>query len=163
MEKKNIALLIVDVQRGFVTKKTAHIPASVEKLQYKYDTVFATRFVNLPGSPYRTLIHWDRMTPGTEDTNLAFTPKPGVAVLEKPVYTCVTDSFLETLRLKGIDEVHICGIDTDACVTKCAVDLFERGIKPVVLKDCCATTADEDLQEAALAILKRYIGEDQVR
>ena len=36
-------------------------------------------------------------------------------------------------------------------------------IKPVVLKDCCATTANEDLQEAALAILKRYIGEGQVR
>lgn len=162
MDKGKKALLIVDVQKGFVNKKTAHIPALVEKLQYQYDVVFATRFFNLPDSPYRTLIGWNRLTPGTEDVELAFPIREDALILDKTIYSCVTDSFLASLEEKGIDEVDICGIDTDICVTKCAVDLFEKGIKPVVMKDYCATHAGEDLQEAALIILERYIGKNQV-
>ena len=49
------ALLVVDVQVGFITDATAHIPAAVERLQGKYERVYATRFINAPASPYREL------------------------------------------------------------------------------------------------------------
>lgn len=157
------ALLIVDVQKGFINERTKHIPAMVERLQNEYDLVIATRFINLPGSLYRKLIHWGHLSPGTEEVELAFRPKEGAIVLDKTVYTCVNDEFVALLKENGIEEVDICGIDTDICVTKCAVDLFERGIVPVVLKDYCATHAHADVQEAAFVILKRYIGGSQIR
>jgi len=156
------ALLIVDVQNGFVNDKTRHIPSLVEKLQYDYDLVFATRFINLPDSPYRKLIKWSHFSPGTDEIELAFKPKDGVVIIDKYIYTCINDSFVKMLEEKGIDIVDICGIDTDICVTKCAVDLFERNITPFVLKDYCATHADADIQESALIILARYIGSSQI-
>lgn len=164
MDRSIIAdtLLIVDVQKGFINEKTQHIPEIVEHIQYGYKNVFVTRFVNLPGSFYRTLIGWDSFSPGSEDTDFAFELRPDAIILNKAVYTCVTPWFLSMLHDMEIEAVDICGIDTDICVTKCAVDLFEAGIVPFVLKDFCATHAEEDLQEPALKILARYIGEGQI-
>lgn len=156
------ALLIVDVQNGFVNEKTKHIPMLVEKLQYNYDLVIATRFINLPDSPFRRLIKWDHLSPDTDEIELAFKPKEGVVIIDKYIYSCIDEPFLRLLKDKGIEAVDICGIDTDICVTKCAVDLFERNITPFVLKDYCATHADADVQESALTILARYIGKTQI-
>lgn len=156
------ALLIVDVQKGFVNEKTMHIPALVEKLQYQYDLVIATRFINLPDSQYRRLIKWDHLSPDSEEIELAFNLKEDGVVIDKYIYTCVDDEFVKLLIEHDIEAVDVCGIDTDICVTKCAVDLFERDITPFVLKDFCATHAGLDLQEAALAILARYIGHSQI-
>lgn len=162
MLKMNKALLIVDVQNGFINEKTMHIPALVEELQFQYDLVIATRFVNLPNSQYRRLIKWNRFSPGSDDIELAFRPKDDAIVVDKFIYTCIDEDFMELLKEHDIDAVDVCGIDTDICVTKCAVDLFERDITPFVLKDYCATHAGRDLQEAALAILARYIGSSQI-
>ncbi len=156
------ALLIVDVQNGFVNDKTKHIPPLVEKLQYDYDLVIATRFINLPDSPYRRLIKWYHLSPDSDEIELAFKTKEDVIVMDKFIYSCVNDSFVSLLENNKIDVVDICGIDTDICVTKCAVDLFERNITPYVLKDYCATHADADIQESALIILARYIGSSQI-
>lgn len=156
------ALLIVDVQNGFVNEKTKHIPALVEKLQYNYDLVIATRFINMPDSPFRKLIKWQHLSPDTDEIELAFKPKEGAVIIDKYIYTCIDESFLCLLKENGIEAVDVCGIDTDICVTKCAVDLFERNITPYVLKDYCATHADADIQRSALIILSRYIGRTQI-
>ena len=156
------ALLIVDVQNGFVNEKTKHVPMLVEKLQYDYDLVIATRFINLPDSLYRKLIKWEHLSPGTDEVELAFKPKEDTVIIDKYIYSCIDEHFMLLLKENGIDAVDICGIDTDICVTKCAVDLFERNITPYVLKDYCATHADADIQEAALVILARYIGKPQI-
>lgn len=158
----NKALLIVDVQNGFVNDKTKHIPTLVEKLQDNYNLVIATRFINLPDSPYRRLIKWDHLSPESDEIELAFKPKEGAIILDKYIYSCIDDSFVSLLKENDVDAVDICGIDTDICVTKCAVDLFERNITPFVLKDYCATHADAEIQESALIILARYIGKSQI-
>lgn len=56
MFSRDAALLMVDVQRGFVNAWTSLAPAAVEKLQNEYQTVFATRFVNSDPLNYRRLI-----------------------------------------------------------------------------------------------------------
>ena len=156
-------LLIIDVQQGFINAATRHVPARVADLQDEYDHVFVTRFVNPLGSPYRRLIGWERFAPGSADTELAFTPRDGAPVIEKQIYSCITPAFLDSLRQARIDEVHLCGIATDNCVLKCAVDLFEVGWHPVVLADYCASHAGADYHTWALAILERLLGKDQVR
>ena len=162
LEDSNSALLIVDVQVGFVNDATHHVVPKVEALQKRYAHVYATRFINAEGSPYRRLLDWHRFYAGSDDVPLAFEPIDGVVVLDKHVYTCVTPDFLRDLRDKGIDEVAICGIDTDACVSACAVDLFENGIRPVLLSDACASHAGAEFHEAALRILARLIGRKQI-
>jgi nicotinamidase-related amidase len=157
------ALLIIDVQQGFINAATRHLPDRVAALQDEYDRIFATQFVNPPGSPYRQLMGWERFAPGSADLQLAFTPRDDATVIEKPVYTCVTPAFLDQLRRERIDELHLCGIATDNCVLKCAVDLFEAGLRPLVLADFCASHAGADHHTWGLAIIARFIGEKQVR
>lgn len=157
------ALLIIDVQQGFITGATKHLPAKVADLQDDYDRVFATRFVNPPDSPYRRLMDWQTFAPGSAEAQLAFTPRDDATLMEKTVYSCVTAGFLDQLRRERISELHLCGIATDNCVLKCAVDLFEAGPRPVVLGEFCASHAGADYHQWGLAIIERFIGADQVR
>lgn len=155
-------LLIIDVQKGFINDWTAHIPRAVEALSRCYDRVLVTRFINREGSSYRRLIHWDRFAPGSEDTELAFERPLDAPVIEKFTYTCVDTGFRARLEMMDATEVHLCGIATDNCVLKCAVDLFETGYRPVVLGAACASHAGPDYHDWGLKILKRLIGPEQV-
>ena len=156
-------LLIIDVQQGFINAATRHLPARVADLQDDYDHVFATQFVNPPDSPYRRLIGWQRFAPGSDDVQLAFTPRDGVPVIEKHIYSCVTPALIDQVRQARVDELHLCGIATDNCVLKSAVDLFEVNWRPVVLADFCASHAGAEYHKWALAILERFLGKEQVR
>lgn len=155
-------LLIVDVQRGFINQWTAHIPAAVEALQQGFRRVVVTRFFNPEGSLYRRLIGWQRFAKDSDDFPLAFTPPAGAPVIDKPTYTCVGVKFLETLAGWEVGRVHVCGIATDNCVLKCAVDLFEAGIEPVVLAAACASHGGPDCHAAGIKLLQRFIGAGQV-
>ena len=162
MENPRSALLIVDVQVGFVNDATRHVVPRVEALQKQYAHVYATRFINAEGSPYRKLLDWHRFYESSEDVPLAFEPAVGVTIIDKNVYTCVTPEFIEDLHNKGVEEVAICGIDTDACVSACAVDLFENGFRPILISEACASHAGAEYHEAALRILERLIGKSQI-
>ena len=156
------ALLIVDVQRGFMSPETRHVAGAAAVLQHRYDLVYVTRFVNQPGSPFRAWLGWERFSASEAETALAFTPRPGAIVIEKGTYSCVDASFLTELQRQGVQEVHLCGVDTDACVLQCAFNLFDAGVRPVVLADVCASSGGSALHEYALAILRRSLGTAQV-
>lgn len=156
-------LAIIDVQKGFINESTQHIPALVEDLQKKYEFVIATRFFNPEGSFFRKLILWEKFDLESSEFQLAFCPEKHVIILDKPLYTFVNDRTIKYFKDHHISEVHICGIDTDICVTKAAVDLFEAGIVPVVLAGYCASHAGKTAHENALLTLQRFIGKRQIR
>ena len=156
-------LLAVDVQAGFVNRHTAHVPGRVERLQGDYELVFATRFLNARGSAFRVLMGWNRFGRGSRDVELAFVPQGHVKVMDKTAYSCVTGRFLAMLRGCGVESVDVCGMDTEGCVALCAVGLFEGGVRPVVLGDCCGSSGGAAFHEAGLLVIERLIGSDQVR
>lgn len=156
-------LLIVDVQVGFINESTKHIPSLVEVAQNKYDYIVATRFFNPENSFFRKLIKWNRFSLGSNDFALAFDVRKDALIIDKPIYTCVSESLIQWLKERGISVVHVCGIDTDICVTKCAVDLFEHGVEPIVLSSLCASHMGEEAHNNALRTLVRFIGNSQVR
>jgi nicotinamidase-related amidase len=160
MEK---CLLIIDVQKGCINEHTAHIPKLVEELQSTYDIVFAAKFYNPVDSFHRKLIHWNKFGEGSSDCEFAYKPKSDTIIVSKSVYSCVNESFLTKLAALNINEVHLCGLETDICITKNAVDLFESGIVPVVLSKYCASCAGEEAHIQALKTLRRFVGKDQVR
>jgi nicotinamidase-related amidase len=155
-------LIIIDVQAGFITPATANIPQAVESLQDRFDTVIITKFVNPEGSAQRRLIDWCQFAPGSPDTELAFTPKAGATIIEKRSYSAIDAAFLERLDALGAKDVHLCGIATDNCVLVTAVDLFEAGLRPVVLADYCASHGGPEYHDWGLKILTRLIGPRQV-
>lgn len=155
-------LIIIDVQAGFITPATAHIASAVEDLQDRFDTVIITKFVNPEGSAQRRLIDWYQFAPGSPDTELAFTPTADATIIEKRSYSCVDAAFVERLGALGTIDVHLCGIATDNCILVTAVDLFEAGLRPVVLADYCASHGGPEYHDWGLKILTRLIGPRQV-
>ena len=59
----------------------------------------------------------------------------------------------------SIDEIYLCGFDTDGCILKTAFDLFENNIKAYILQDYCMSSGGEKYHYEAIDILKRSIGE----
>ena len=162
-EVGNSCLLIIDVQKGFLNENTNEIPEKVEKLQHKYVYVLITKFYNPKDSFYRKIIKWNKFDKNSEDTKLAFTPRADAMILEKGKYSCVNTVLLDFFKSKDIKIVHICGINTNICVTKNAVDLIENGITPVVLSDYCASQYGIESHIEALKNLRLFVGDELVK
>jgi len=160
-------LLIVDMQQCFINDFTRHIPRRIARLieTGSFEPVLFTRFINAPKSGYRRFLDWHECDcePGIQlaeeldqfaDPNLIFS---------KPGYAGISDELANYLLEHRFEEITIAGIDTDMCVLKVAMDVFDRGIKPIVLADCCASTSGLQSHFAGLAVLARNIGADQLR
>jgi nicotinamidase-related amidase len=160
-------LLVVDVQRCFLNAFTSHVPDRVRRLIERggYDGVWFTQFVNVEDGPYREILDWHG---GSEPPDTDFAPElaPWTTperVFTKPGLTGLTEELATRLALEAPDRVLLVGIDTDMCVLKIALDVFDLGIRPVVLVDCCGSTGGLQAHLAGLAVLARNIGADQLR
>lgn len=160
-------LLVVDVQNGFLNEYTAHIPPRIATLieNDSLDPVYFTRFVNVEGSAFRKILKWDGCAepPETElaDDLLVFAEED--RIFSKPGYAGLPDTLSERLVQDNVGQIAVVGIDTDMCVLKVAMDLFDLNIEPIVYVDCCASTAGLQAHLAGLAVLARNIGADQLR
>lgn len=157
-------LLIIDVQNGFISAKTEHLVPRLKQLleQFQDAPVFATKFIN-HGGPFKNYMNnWSRFKTSPEIDVLPLVESRADAIIEKDIYSACSPEILEMFRDKGIDEVYIAGIDTDCCVLKTALDLFEANIRPIVLANYCASNGGEESHAAALTVLVRNIGRAQV-
>lgn len=161
------ALLVVDVQNGFINEFTRHIPARIVELieRERHSPVLFTRFVNVEGSPFRRILDWDDCAE-PPDTEIARKVAPFAEehrIFSKPGYAGLPDGLAEYLRREKYERIVVVGIDTDMCVLKVAMDLFDLSIEPLVYVDCCASTAGLQAHLAGLAVLARNIGADHLR
>ncbi|WP_218028563.1 isochorismatase family cysteine hydrolase [Nocardia yamanashiensis] len=174
IELEKAALLVVDAQKGFVNQHSAPVIPIVLDLATRWaatgrPTIF-TRYWNYAGSPYETLIGW-RALYGPPDTDIVdelvpLTARANARVLDKTTYTALTDEGLALLDELDITDLVICGIATDACVLKTALDAFERGYVPWVVRDAVASNATrhpaQEIHDSALLHISRLVGAGQL-
>jgi nicotinamidase-related amidase len=160
-------LLVVDVQKGFVNEFTRHIPARIACLIERDgpDPILFTRFINTPESPYARFLNWTACSdpPETDIAPEVARFARGRPIFAKPGFAGISDELREFLTERRFQEITVVGIDTDMCVLKIALDIFDLGVKPIVLTDCCASTGGLQAHLAGLAVLARNIGADQLR
>lgn len=157
------ALIVVDVQRGFMNEHTDHIRAHIERLQAQFPVIVATRYYRRPDSAMNRLLSIEGFERGSPETELAFTPRADAIVCEKSEYSCVGHDLVATLRDRGVESAAVCGVDTDQCVLITAADLLQSDIVPIVLEDASASAAGPQYHDAGLLLLRRLIGNEQVR
>ena len=161
------ALIVVDVQNGFINRYTEHIPARIVRLIElgHYDPILFTCFINSGGGPYHRFMDWhDCVEP--PETNIVQELRPYATdqrTYRKDGYAGIPEDLTAWLTTNQVDRITIVGIDTDMCVLKVAMDIFDLNIEPIVLVDCCASTAGLQSHLAGLAVLARNIGADQLR
>lgn len=162
-------LIAIDCQKGFLNGETEQTAQNIKNLVCSdtFDNIVATKFVHEVNSPFSSILSFKKMTQDKEETELIFNRFELTKidyVLEKQLYSCVNDKLLDTLYQLNSElpsKVYLCGFDTDACVLKSVLDLFELGIEPIVLKDCCASSGGQQLHESALKILQRNVSDCQ--
>ena len=149
--------MIVDLQQGFVTNENRHVVEPLERLQARFAHVVVTRFHNPPCSPFRDLMHYDRFGSGSADTELAFVARPDAFVVERPLYTCVTQALLRQLDEWRLDEIYVAGVATEACILKTVIDLFEHHITPWVIEDLCDSDKGAEFHAPAMKVIGKLI------
>ncbi|MEV0357367.1 isochorismatase family cysteine hydrolase [Nocardia sp. NPDC050697] len=165
-------LLVIDVQNGFVNEHSRHVVPIIRDLAEQWTnaggaTLF-TRYHNYEGSPYQRLIGWNGLREAPQ-TDLVpdlrpLADAPGAQVLDKVTYTALTDDGRRMLT--GYTDLYICGIATDGCVLKTALDAFDSGYTPWIIEDACASNATRhpaaEVHQSALTLLSRLIGSRQL-
>lgn len=159
-------LLIIDMQNGFISKETTPIVAAIETLinhfsQQQLPIAF-TRFINTPESSYVKWMNWSKLMSAPEINLIAPFCDIPASVFDKEGYTAFTDDFEQFLTENAINTMVICGVETDGCVLKTALDAFEKNVHPLVVVDACASNAGSQLHDAGLLLLSRLIGEQQI-
>lgn len=170
MELSSTVLVVVDVQKGFITTESDFVVSRIEKLVDRWlragGEVLFTRYLNYSNSPYERLIHWSNLKEAPEtdlaDELVPFTEQPGTYVVDKTIYSLFSDDGAKLVKSHGWTDLIIAGIATESCVLKTAVDAFELGLVPWVLTDAVASHAGAIPHDAGLLVTERFIGEDQV-
>lgn len=160
-------LIVVDMQNGFNRYDQTHILAKkVVELTNSgiFDKIIATRFLNKEGSQYTKFLNWHRLM-SSPDIDLVDGIKAD-EVVDKWVYTCVTDDFMRLLKKCNDGEIpshiFICGADTDCCVLKTATDLFEKSVMPIVLTEYCDSNGGPESHKAGIMVMDRLIGKKSI-
>ncbi|MFD5881051.1 isochorismatase family cysteine hydrolase [Streptomyces yangpuensis] len=169
VDPRTAALVVVDVQRGFVNRHSEHAVPEVVRLVEAWTAaglpvVFA-RFHNPPGSPYERISGWTRLrTPEEQALVAELEPYVGsaAAVIDKSVSSALTEDLVRVVAEQHWTDLVICGIDTDSCVYDTAVAAYHGGLTPWIVTDACASTGGVEVHQAALLLARRNIGADQL-
>ena len=158
----NRLLLVIDVQNDFINEHTKNILTKIKELvdSNKHDLTAFTRFINDENSIwYKKLNYKGCMT--KEGQAIAINTKNN-KVFDKNIYTAVNDELKKYIQKNNISKIYLCGFDTDACVQKTAIDLFEQNYDVYVLKDYCMSHLGKETHNFYINNLARLIGKDRI-
>ncbi len=165
MAEINPVLVVVDVQNGFVTEHSKHVVPVIEQLVREWldrgrDVVF-TRYLNYDDSPFETIMGWSKLKESPEIDlveELQDLSREATAVVDKKIYTLFDDVGTALAEARRWTDMFVCGIDTEVCVLKTAVDAFERGIRAWLLTDASASHSGTVPHDAGVLVAQKMIG-----
>lgn len=157
-------LFVIDVQNGFVSDKTRHILPKIDQLinEFNEGFIIATQFINAENSGFTNILHWNRLKAVPEINLVPSVQEKATYIIQKKTYTAYTEEVKQLLLRNNVTEAYIAGIDTDCCVLTTAITLFEHNIRPIVLEQYCASNGGNVSHQAAVTVLERTIGKDQI-
>jgi nicotinamidase-related amidase len=156
------ALVVVDVQPGFLNDANRYVVQHIKKLiqSVPYDAYVAAVFYTEKGSLWDKQQQW--VLPKGDDTRL----EDGIANLlrgrnvifvEKQTKSAFHGNLplAEMLRQQGIEEVHVVGVDTNDCVIATAFDAFDSGFITYAIEEGCQSSGSQQLHAAGLEVLRQ--------
>lgn len=159
---KKALLLIIDVQKNFINDNTKKIPNKITNLINKnhFDYIAFTKFINDEISNFYKILNYKGCI--NENDRKIVLDTQNNKVFTKRIYTAVNDEFKTYIKENEIEKVYLCGIDTDACVLKTAIDLFENNIDVKVIENCCMSHSGKRYHNYAIKMLKKLIGKESI-
>jgi nicotinamidase-related amidase len=160
-------LVVIDMQNGFMDEKALFIVPVIKKLHEFFNRndkpVIFTKFINpRQNSPYRRLLGWHKLSDVPEIDIIPELNCSKKIIINKYTNTSFTDDFEKVLDDYSVDRLYLCGMSTESCILKTALDAFEKNITPIVLADACFSTAGMKAHEAGMQVIKNNIGDQQI-
>ena len=172
METSNSALLAIDIQKWFMNEATDWMPSKLADFldQTQFEHRIFTRFHNPgPGSFWVDQLGWYAMQTEEETAIPEELSQYPTLVTHRSTYspfdtgdgTSIEDSELAVfLRDHQIDNVYICGVDTNVSVIAAAMDLTALKIEPHIITDLCGSHSGQELHETGLKIMEAHTVDD---
>ncbi|MEI6462920.1 MAG: isochorismatase family cysteine hydrolase [bacterium] len=162
------ALLVIDVQQFFINDSSKFLPIKIAGFlqKNKFDFVYFFKFANSENSNWVKVQKWNKMI-NSDEQEVANELKPflksdNVFVKESNFSVFSIKAFNNILERNEINELFICGMDSDACVYVSAMEAFARGFDVKVLEDLCAASHGNEYHKSAIKMLQRNLGESTV-
>lgn len=158
-------IIMIDNQVGFTTtNKTKEVSKKIVNLSNAniFDYQIATMYVNdesLKSNLFTRLQNWHFLKTENEYKyvdNLKYDYS-----LTKYTYTCVNLELLTQIKINNDNKLPPCvflvGMDTECCVLKTAIDFFEIGIIPILLKPYTYSNSGLEATERGFKLYERLI------
>lgn len=169
MDIDHAALIVIDMQNGFVNHHSEHVVPTVVALAERWVAagrpVVFTRYLNYADSPFERFFDWTRLQHAPETDivpELVDHAASAHAVIDKPAYSLYTEQGAAIIAEAGWTDLVFCGIATESCVLKSAADAFEHGHTPWIVTDASASDAGPAVHDAGLLVARRLIGRRQL-
>ena len=161
------ALLIIDVQNYFINEISKGLPGKIAGFieKNKFDFILFSQFFNTLNSFYYRLHHWDKMF-ASPDTDII--PELGKYVGKENVFkkykfsVFTAQGFPEYLKLHYINQLFICGMDTDACIYMSEMEAVEKGYDAKVIKDLSLSQRGNKYHLKGIELLIKNLGKQSV-
>jgi nicotinamidase-related amidase len=159
------ALIVIDMQEGFRSKESEFILPTIQTLIERFNgLIIFTKFVNLKNSLFEKLLGWTKFQ--TEKDQKIFREllniKKTTRIIEHKGYTVLNNKLKKLLLDNNIQKVYLCGIYTNICVMKTAMDLFDSGFETFVVEDACASLNGKQKHDFAIDTLKHILGKEHI-
>ncbi|MBQ3146043.1 MAG: isochorismatase family protein [Clostridia bacterium] len=155
-------LLVIDCQQSFINKHTKKYVNKIETLikSKKYDFIAFTKFINSAENVFYKKLNYKGCM--NEEQQKIVIDTNSYKIFNKSIYSAMNEELELYIRDNNIKEVYLCGFDTDACMQKTAIDMFEKNIDVFVLKDYCMSSAGKKTHNFAIKNLQRLIGKKYI-
>ena len=165
------ALIIVDMsveQMSAVTYKSPEVISNCRELALNRDGVFDLVVDSKLWlqSPEESSLSWVFPETGitmfvANSEGASLVPElrsiPGVVFVPKNNYSCFAKSnLLQVLQESSIEEVYICGINTDYCVFATTMASFENHFRTFVVSDAVTSVRGKKAHQEGLRNLERH-------
>lgn len=156
------ALLIIDMQQGFMNASTRHLATKIPQIAQMYRHVFASQLVFSSRAPKTQVVCHSSFIEGSPETKLSLIWPENVSktfyLFAKHHYTCIGSALSSLMMKNNIHHIDLCGVDSEACVLKTALDFYEMGFSFRVLESLCASSQGPAYHEAAMDLLRTVCG-----
>jgi nicotinamidase-related amidase len=144
---RRAGMLVIHTREG-------HRPDLTDAPRLKVERGDPALRIGAPGPMGRILV---RGEPG-HDIIPELHPAAGEPVIDKPGKGAFYQTDLELmLRNRGIETLFVCGVTTEVCVNTTVREANDRGLRCIVLADCCASYFPE-FHDVGLKMIKAQGG-----
>ncbi|MBL7053733.1 cysteine hydrolase [Patescibacteria group bacterium] len=159
----NKLLLIIDMQEGFRAIESEAILSNVLKLKKSFKgKIVLTKFINNKDSLFEKQLGCDKFQNTKERQLFLELQSTDNTEIEHSAYIILNEKLKDFIFNNKIKQVYLCGVYTDVCVIKTAMDLFDSNLETFVIKDACNSLHGQANNDLIIDSLKHIIGEKHI-